>query len=188
MFNKQKEPINKEEFNFELNKFVKEINKEIEGYDDSINAELQKACNYRKAGRQIEEERSKKRIGRLLNSKLVREDQLDKIEATRDKINSMITDMELARTVGKVYSGFGSFASNKEMKAILKEIESFNAMMDKSSRNINAMMEAMGESLSQDNTAQVNAMVQDQYNQMMEGFERQIEESASTEDTEFVLK
>lgn len=192
MFGKKKntEAFDKDSFNFEINKFSKDINKQIEDYDKQIEEELAKACNYRKLGRTIEEDRCKKKIGRLLNSKLTREDQLDKIEATKDKINSMLTDMELARTVGKVYSGVGSFTSNKEMKAILKEIESFNSVMNNANKNINVLMETMGEALGKDNTDQVNSMVQAQYEQMMAGYEKQIEESANEnfEDSEFVLK
>ncbi|MCR4898185.1 MAG: hypothetical protein K5892_03055 [Acholeplasmatales bacterium] len=177
---KNNEPaMDRNSFNYDMNNLAKTIRNEIDDIDEQIEEEMETASDYLVSKRTSEYERCKSKINRLINSKLFREGQLDKIEMTRDKINAMYTDMELARTVGKVYSGFSTFASNKEVKEITKELVQFNKMMQQTSGSIEKMMAVFTSDIQQnDYTTEVDASLKERSAQMNEDIFKEIEEKA----------
>lgn len=186
---KDDKKVDRVEVDFKFKAVSKNINKAIEDFDQRIEEQLSKAIQFKKTNRIEEEGRARKKLGMLLQNKLRRMDQLDKLEATRDKIMEMIDDMELARTLGNVYSGLGSFIDKKEMKNILKEIDSFNNTMSTADKNINLLMDSINNEIGVDENPQhVDAMIQSQYDRMMESYEKRIEEESNLEEDAFVLK
>ena len=188
MKKKEEKQVDRVEVDFKFKAVSKNINKAIDEFDQRIEEQLSKAIQFKKTNRIEEEERARKKIGMLLQNKLRRMDQLDKLEATRDRIMEMIDDMELARTLGNVYSGIGSFIDKKEMKNILNEINSFNATMSKAETNINVLMSSINDKIGVEENPQVDAMIQSQYDRMMESYEKRIEEESNLEEDEFVLR
>lgn len=182
---KDKKTFDRLDMDIKFKELLKRANKDIDGLDERIEEEIAKARQFHKNGRISEEESCKAKVGRLLKTKLRKQNFADKIETTRDRLDEMLDNLEFNRAIGEVYSGFGTVIDKKEMKSMLADVEKFNKQMKIAETNVDIMMSALTDSMDKtDNTTEVDAIFKAQYDQMMDSYEKRIEETEDSLDSE----
>ena len=185
MFGKKEAPAapNRYEVDAKFKSALRRIRKSCEEYDAKIEAEMQNAIRYRRAGNRDEEKRCMKKVSRYLASKIQKEEFYDNIERVQEKIDDIYDKLEVARTMKETYAGIDNLVDSKELKGIMKELDVFNKSFAKANNMMDAFMANMDESMNNSNVeSSYSSTVQDMIDERMKSYEEKLEQEASSEE------
>ena len=184
MFGKKpaKEPINKSDIDFKFKSTLRRMQRTIDQYDERIEEEVAKAVQYRKRGNIDEEQRSMKKIQRLLASKIGKEKFYDNVEMVKERIDDILDKVEVSRTLSETYSSIDNLVDSKELDSIIKQLNSFNKQFANANNMMDSFMGAMDASVDQMNIdPSYAASVQSMVDERMKGYEERVENQAQAE-------
>ena len=182
MFGKKPEPVNKSDIDFKFKQTLRRMQRTIDQYDERIEEEVQKAVQYRKKGNIDEEQRSMKKIQRLLASKIEKEKFYDNVEMVKERIDDILDKVEVSRTLSETYAGIDNLVDSRELKSIMNELNGFNKQFAKANNMMDAFMGTMDASVDQMNVdPSYAASVQSMVDQRMKGYEDRVEAQAEAE-------
>lgn len=184
MFGKKpaKEPVNKSDIDFKFKSTLRRMQRTIDQYDERIEEEVAKAVQYRKRGNIDEEQRSMKKIQRLLASKIEKEKFYDNVEMVKERIDDILDKVEVSRTLSETYSSIDNLVDSKELNSIIKQLNSFNKQFANANNMMDSFMGAMDASVDQINVdPSYAASVQNMVEERMKGYEERVESQAQAE-------
>ena len=183
MFGKKpKEPVNKSDIDFKFKSTLRRMQRTIDQYDERIEEEVAKAVAYRKKGNIDEEQRSMKKIQRLLASKIEKEKFYDNVEMVKERIDDILDKVEVSRTLSETYAGIDNLVDSKELKSIIAQLDGFNKQFAKANNMMDAFMGTVDASVDQINVdPSYAASVQSMVDARMKGYEERVEAQAASE-------
>ena len=180
-----KKPVqtpNKSDIDFKFKSTLRRMQRTIDSYDERIEEEVAKAVEYRKKGNVDEEQRSMKKIQRLLASKIEKEKFYDNVEMVKERIDDILDKVEVSRTLSETYSSIDNLVDSKELKSIVGQLDAFNKQFAKANNMMDAFMGTMDASVEQINVdPSYAASVQSMVEQRMKGYEERVETQAEAE-------
>lgn len=180
-----KKPVqtpNKSDIDFKFRSTLRRMQRTIDSYDERIEEEVAKAVEYRKKGNVDEEQRSMKKIQRLLASKIEKEKFYDNVEMVKERIDDILDKVEVSRTLSETYSSIDNLVDSKELKSIVGQLDAFNKQFAKANNMMDAFMGTMDASVEQINVdPSYAASVQSMVEQRMKGYEERVETQAEAE-------
>lgn len=189
----KKQPVmpNRQEINVKFRASLRTLKRSIDEFDAKIEAEVQNAIMYRKAGNIDEEQRSMQKIARYLASKIQKERFYDNVELVKERIDDILDKVEVSRSLSDTFAGIGDLVDSKELRSIIGEFDTFNKSFAKANNMMDAFMGTMDDtvghmSVDPSYAASVQSMVSDR----MKGYEERVEQTAAAEmeDASFILR
>ncbi|MCR5491303.1 MAG: hypothetical protein K6F32_04150 [Bacilli bacterium] len=183
MFGKKEQPpVDKSEIDRKFRTTLRGIQRTIDGYEEKIQAEFDNAVNYRKAGNIDEESRCMRKISRLMAAKIQKEEFYDNVEQVQERIDDMLDQAAVSRTLADTYSGLDNLVDSREMKSIVKQLEGFNKTFAKAGNMMDAFMSTVDSTVSNNQVSQTySPTVQAMLDQRMKSVEQRIEEKVEQE-------
>ena len=185
MFGKKQPPLDKNEIDHKFRGTIRTIQRSIDNYEEKIQAEFDNAVNYRKAGNIDEEARCMRKINRLMAAKIQKEEFLDNVEAVHERIDDMLDQAAVSRTLSETYAGIDNLIDSREMKSIINQLNDFNKAFTKAGNTMDAFMSTVESSVAKNDAAPTySASVQSMLEQRMKSMEQRIEEKVEQEQAE----
>lgn len=186
MFGKKEQPpLDKAEIDRKFRTTTRSIQRTIDNYEEKIQAEFDNAVSYRKAGNLDEEARCMKKISRLMAAKIQKEEFLDNVESVQERIDDMIDQAAVSRTLAETYKGLDNLVDSREMKSIIKQLDSFNKTFAKAGNMMDAFMSSVEGTVEKNDAAPTySANVQAMLDQRMKSMEQAVGEKAEQEQRE----
>jgi hypothetical protein len=186
MFGKNKQPpLDKNEIDRKFRQTTRSIQRTIDNYEEKIQAEFDNAVNYRKTGNIDEEARCMRKINRLMAAKIQKEEFLDNVEAVQERIDDMLDQAAVSRTLSETYAGIDNLVDSREMKSIINQLNDFNKSFNKAGNMMDAFMSTIEGSVAKNDAAPTySANVQAMLDQRMKSMEQRIEEKVEQEQAE----
>ena len=118
-------------------------------------------------------------------AKIQKEEFLDNVEAVHERIDDMLDQAAVSRTLSETYAGIDNLIDSREMKSIINQLNDFNKAFTKAGNTMDAFMSTVESSVAKNDAAPTySASVQSMLEQRMKSMEQRIEEKVEQEQAE----